>query len=136
MRHSETETGKGLTRGAGSSQYIRINPGESRGSLYIHIYSPRRTVAGLARLEPPEGGAQWGNFTETKKQRPNTGARANNTLHKSLGYPIGEPAGQSACQARTRVNPLSPTKYSDEPGGGAGECKCTYICVLRRCNFN
>jgi len=33
-------------------------------------------------------------FTETKKQSPNTGARANNTLHKKLGYPIEEPAGR------------------------------------------
>ena len=39
-------------------------------------------------------------FTETKKHSPNTGARANNTLHKQLGYPVGEPARQSACEAR------------------------------------
>jgi len=39
-------------------------------------------------------------FSETKKQSPNTGARAHNTLHKSLGYSIGEPARQSACEAR------------------------------------
>ena len=39
-------------------------------------------------------------FIETKKQSPNTGARANNTLHKLQGYPIGEPARQSACEAR------------------------------------
>ena len=32
------------------------------------------------------GGQQ---FTEIKKQSPNTGARANNTLHKQLGYHIG-----------------------------------------------
>ena len=38
-------------------------------------------------------------FTETKKQSPNTGARANNTLHKELGYPIGEPAKQSVRSA-------------------------------------
>jgi len=30
----------------------------------------------------------------------NIGARANNTLHKYLGYPIGEPAKQSVCEAR------------------------------------
>jgi len=30
--------------------------------------------------------------TETKKQSPNTGERANYTLHKQLGYPIGESA--------------------------------------------
>ena len=33
--------------------------------------------------------------TETKKQSLNTGARAKHTLHKCLGYPIGEPAGQN-----------------------------------------
>ena len=38
--------------------------------------------------------------TGAKKQSPNTGARANNTLHKYLGYPIREPAKQSACEAR------------------------------------
>ena len=32
--------------------------------------------------------------SQTKKHSPNTGARANNTLHTSLGYPIGEPAKQ------------------------------------------
>ena len=32
--------------------------------------------------------------TDTKKQSPNTGARANYNLHKQLGYPIGEPARQ------------------------------------------
>ena len=47
--------------------------------------------------------------TETKKQRPNTGARANNTLHTLLGYPIGEPVRQSACKARpwARHGPLA-----------------------------
>ena len=39
-------------------------------------------------------------FTETKKHSPNTGACANNTLHKYLSHPIGEPARQSACKAR------------------------------------
>jgi len=38
--------------------------------------------------------------TETKKQSPKTGARAKHTLGKSLGYPIREPARQSACEAR------------------------------------
>jgi len=38
--------------------------------------------------------------TETKKQSPNTSARANDTLHKQLGYPVGEPAKQSACEVR------------------------------------
>ena len=41
--------------------------------------------------------------TETKKQRPNTGARANNTRHKYLGYPIWEPAKQSACEVRLKA---------------------------------
>jgi len=40
-------------------------------------------------------------FTETEKQSPNTGARANNTLHTKLGYPIGEPARQSECDIHT-----------------------------------
>ena len=42
--------------------------------------------------------------TETKKHKlshnTGTGARANNIPHQKLGYPIGEPARQSACEAR------------------------------------
>jgi len=43
---------------------------------------------------------------ETEKHSPNTdtGARANTTLHKLLGYPIGEPARQSACEARPQAD--------------------------------
>jgi len=40
---------------------------------------------------------------ETQTQRPNAGARANDTLHKTLSYPIGEPARQSACDARPKA---------------------------------
>jgi len=43
--------------------------------------------------------------TETKKQSHNTGARANNILHQELGYSIGEPARQSACEARPLGTP-------------------------------
>jgi len=42
-------------------------------------------------------------ITEARKQSPNTGARANNILHKELGYSIGEPARQSACEARPKA---------------------------------
>jgi len=47
--------------------------------------------------------------THTQKLSPNTGVRANNTLHKVLGYPVGEPARQSACKARpqARYAPLA-----------------------------
>jgi len=38
--------------------------------------------------------------SHSQKQSPDTGARVNNTLHKELGYPIREPARQSACEAR------------------------------------
>jgi len=39
-------------------------------------------------------------FTCPKKQSLSTDARANNALHKYLGYPIKEPTRQSACEAR------------------------------------
>ena len=65
-------------------------------------------VAALgAGLLPPE--CRWGRrphrgataCRETKKHSPNAGARANNALHRELGYPVGEPSQKQRNKALT-----------------------------------
>ena len=66
----------------------------SRSRLAPWLRRPRRGSDCASRETPcpPVKRSIGHTHTETKKQSPNTEARANNTLHKELGYPIGEPA--------------------------------------------
>jgi len=100
----------------GLCAHVRAFAGAAESYIHTHCgeWSPRMPIASSSQSARTTSISEMIYFpsfveilksynfaiTETEKHSPNTGARANNTLHTELDYPIKEPARQSACEAR------------------------------------